>query len=321
MRKEVVLDVLPDNMWDNYIQAKPKKVSYYATNLIKRLNLESIGALTYEHKGETKDISRFEKKSTWLLSDGNTNAKTAKNFRPTKILYLLPSSQSGVNFCPMATPGCIWSCLATAGRGVFQNVREARLDKSKFYIHYEKLFLEKVREDIIRATRQTKALGKEVAIRLNGTSDIPFLEMMNKYGLLKGIPKNVKFYDYTKFPQNAGIRKVGGYDYVVTYSRGEDFYDKATGKFVNNFQNCMEALYDGKLVAVVFRNKLPKTWFGFKVVDGDSRDDLMIDLAKKAKKNSGIVIGLKAKGRAKKNDKKTGQFVIDCDDFNDCRIR
>ena len=47
-------------------------------------------------------------------------------------------------------------------------------------------------------------------------------------------------------------------------------------------------------------NVLPDTWNGFKVVDGDVRDDLMLDV-------SGVVLGLRAKGKAKKD---TSGFVI-----------
>lgn len=325
-----VLEVNADDMWNNYVMVKPSSASKYATSVLKKLNFDkinldgnSVGALSYTYKGETRDISRFEKAATRLLGDGNTNPKMKKNKYPSLVLYLTPASQSGKNFCPMATPGCIWSCLHTAGNPLYREGKlKARFEKSQFLINYETLFLEKVVRDIIWFSKKKENIGaSKIAVRLNGTSDIPFVEMLEKYGLLKLVPKNVVFYDYTKFPQKAGFRKVGGFDYIVTYSRGEDYYDKATGKMVNNFQNAIQALEDGKLVAVVFRNKLPKYWFGYQVIDGDERDDLMVDLKGKTKKGNGIVIGLKAKGRATQKDKKTGQFVIDCDDFNDCRVK
>jgi hypothetical protein len=53
-------------------------------------------------------------------------------------------------------------------------------------------------------------------------------------------------------------------------------------------------LNNGGMVAVVF-DKLPKTWNGYLVVDGDKRDDLMLDI------DEPCVIGLLAKGKAKKD--------------------
>jgi len=52
-------------------------------------------------------------------------------------------------------------------------------------------------------------------------------------------------------------------------------------------------------VAVVF-DKLPETWHGFKVIDGDDDDLRYLDMG-------GVVIGLKAKGKAKQD---TSGFVV-----------
>jgi hypothetical protein len=317
-----VLDAYPDQSWEKYIEAKPKVSRYYATSMLKKLEdmMAGIGALSYTtKKGETKDISRFEKYAFNLLSDGNTNAKTKKNNRPTRILYMSPASKSGVNFCPMASPGCIWSCLNLAGRGVFKTIQSARFDRSQFLINFERMFMEKIATDIKRLVKNKAKNGEEVCVRLNGTSDIPILEMMQKEGLLNDIPTNVLFYDYTKFPQKAGNRKVGKHTYIVAYSRAENYFDKATGKIVDNTKNALQLLDQGKLVAVVFAGKvLPKYWFGYKVIDGDERDDLMLDVYHLAKPGQGIILGLRAKGSRTK-DKKAGGFVITCDDLNDCR--
>ena len=71
-----------------------------------------------------------------------------------------------------------------------------------------------------------------------------------------------------------------------------------------NEEDCVDALKRGANSAVVFSTKkdnvLPDTWNGFKVVDGDVRDDLMLDV-------SGVVLGLRAKGKAKKD---TSGFVV-----------
>ena len=244
------------------------------------------------------DLSEFETKK--LLSDGDTNAKTAKNTRKTKILYLAPASKSGVNVCPHASAGCIASCLFSAGRGAFTNVVEARKKRTYLYLSHRGFFLQKLAQEITNAAKRTKG---QLAVRLNGTSDLKFLDMMNAAGLLEKLPRNVIFYDYTKDPAKAGFYTYGNHRYVVTFSRSED-----------NTRESLQFLKNGGIVAVVFRNELPKYWYGYRVVDGDERDDLMLDL--RPTKGNGVVIGLRAKGKGKGEVR---GFVIDCDSYYDCR--
>ena len=96
------------------------------------------------------------------------------------------------------------------------------------------------------------------------------------------------FYDYTKL-----ISKIKRYkdhvNYFLTFSRSEE--NESTAKSV---------LALGGNVAAVFRDELPKYWNGYKVIDGDSSDLMMVY-------NKNIVLGLRAKGEAKTD--KTG-FVI-----------
>jgi hypothetical protein len=303
-----------DPAWEDYIPLKPKTGTPIVTAMLGKVT----------RKGEVINLSYLEKSN--LMGDGDSNAKTKKNDRYTLVLYLTPASKSGANFCEMASPGCIWSCLSQAGRGFFANVQQARLLKSYVVQDFELFFLQRIQKQIIAASKSSKRNKfknkNEVAIRLNGTSDLPFLEMMNKAGLLDAIPNNVKFYDYTKFPNKAGIRKINKFDYVVTYSRCEDYFDRIAGKWVDNLNNALQNLEKGNTVAVVFvGNKLPNFWFGYQVIDGDERDDLMLDIPRIQGK--GIVLGLKAKipkgvglmeWVAKSKD-----FIVECDSFDDCR--
>jgi hypothetical protein len=222
-----------------------------------------------------------------LLSDGNSNSKTAKNLRDTMILYLAPekSNALGVNLCPMASKGCASSCLNTAGRGKMPNVQSARLNRTHYYLQDRFTFLDQVKSEIIQKGRNLELQGLPLAIRLNGTSDAKLVEqLIASYGSL--IPQNVVFYDYTKIPSKAGTKVFhSGHKYVVTLSRAEDNHDEV----ITHLQN------DG-VVAVVFDNDLPTTWQGVKVYDGDLRDDLMLDIQGPA------ILGLKAKGKARKDD-------------------
>ncbi len=228
-----------------------------------------------------------------LLSDGNSNAKTKKNNRPTRILYLSSANDNdlGVNLCGYSSAGCRAGCLVTAGMGAFDNVAKARRNKTHYYLQDRFSFLEQVAKEISRIAHNQSKKANELLVRLNGTSDIKLVEMVTKaYHYMLG--NNIVFYDYTKYPNKAGDRVLpSGHRYMVTLSRSED-----------NESDCIKHLKDGGVVAVVFRKELPTYWHGFPVVDGDSRDDLMLDVPK------GSVLGLIAKGKAKKD---TTGFVVD----------
>jgi len=86
------------------------------------------------------------------------------------------------------------------------------------------------------------------------------------------------------------VKKYLGTRYHLTLSRKED-----------NEQDIIEALNAGCNVSVVFLDELPKTYKGFKVVDGDVTDLEMT-------KFKNVVLGLRAKGKEAKND--TSGFIV-----------
>ena len=69
----------------------------------------------------------------------------------------------------------------------------------------------------------------------------------------------------------------------LTFSRSE-----------HNDKKCEMVLLMGGNVAVVFRDKLPETWKGYEVVNGDESDLRFLD-------KQGVVVGLIEKGLAKKD--------------------
>ena len=81
-----------------------------------------------------------------LLSKGTTNAKTSKNALETFILYMSPAAQNskGADLCPFRSKGCTAACLYTAGRGKFNNVQRARMNKSEYFIRDKKTFFSPV---------------------------------------------------------------------------------------------------------------------------------------------------------------------------------
>lgn len=228
-----------------------------------------------------------------LLSKGSTNAKTAKNSIKTFILYLAPHNlnNKGITLCKDASPGCIASCLNTAGMGIFSNVQLSRINKANFYVSDKKVFLAQLLKEIKKEIKKASDKNEKIAFRLNGTSDIDFLYLLDKHFDFNVDLLNydkVFFYDYTKSLPRA--KRYQNYkNYTLTFSKSETNQDQVS-----------EALNLGINVAAVFSGDLPKKYKGIKVVDGDKSDLEMLNF-----KN--IILGLKAKGPAKKD---ASGFVI-----------
>lgn len=216
-----------------------------------------------------------------LLSASNTKIKKGEKLGwKTLGLSLAPANLSGKQFCPHRSQGCELACLNTSGMGVFPNVQEARIKKSKFLIEQRTAFLASLNTEIANAERTAKRKNGKLAIRLNVLSDLPWQNLidMNKFS-------GVQFYDYTPNPQRM-IQFLRGElppNYHLTFSRKEN--NQAVVELIANM---------GGNIAVVF-DKLPDTYLGKRVIDGDDTDLRFLD-------DKNVIVGLKAKGRGKKDD-------------------
>lgn len=217
-----------------------------------------------------------------VSADAKTSKGEGEGFL-TGILYMAPSDQSGViNVCPHASAGCRAACLFSAGRGRFPNVIEARTRRTLFFANDRKGFLARLSTEISMLLVLAKAEGKTPAIRLNGTSDLPY----ENFGIMQEFP-TVQFYDYTKDKARYS-RYLNGQlpaNYHLTFSRSEE-----NGEHADAFVKA------GGNVAIVFAGKeLPATYKGAPVINGDLND-------LRFKDKRGAVVGLLAKGRAKKDE-------------------
>jgi hypothetical protein len=206
----------------------------------------------------------------------------------TGILYLAPEKLSGVmNACPFASKGCAAACLNTAGRGVYTKTQLSRINKTRWLKADKPAFISRLIKDITWVVNRANKLGFTPAIRLNGTSDLPFENM----GIMQKFP-NVQFYDYTKSEPRM-LKWLEGKmpsNYHLTFSRSED-----------NGETALRLAKMGANVAVVFNTaKLPKTYKGIKVINGDKHDIRFLDKPR-------VIVGLKAKGKAKRD---TTGFVV-----------
>ena len=204
------------------------------------------------------------------------------------ILHLAPADLSGYNTCPKASQGCKSACLNTAGRGgMFKAgettnvVQKARIRKTKMFFEQRDMFMALLKADIMLAVHQAKKHNLIPCIRLNGTSDLQW----NKYEIEPG--KNVfqafpeiQFYDYTAVI-NPNAQQY--FNYHLTFSAKE-----------NNHDDVEKAMELGMNVAMVF-DKVPETYMDRPVINADIHDLRFLD-------DKNVICGLKAKGRAKKDD-------------------
>ena len=209
----------------------------------------------------------------------------------TAIMYLKPYKTvfkgKVHNLCAMADKAkCHEGCLNTAGRGQMGVVQRGRERKTQLYFSDRIGFMDALINDLTVFSRRQRKKNIQPCVRLDGTSDT---------GMgAKVAPQfpEIQFYDYTKVIKRAYQDRPSNYHITLSYSEADADYA----------EQVLTAVRDtGINAAVVFRDKIPATFKGLRVVDGDKDDLRFLD-------PQGVIVGLKAKGDAKHDD--TG-FVID----------
>ena len=219
-----------------------------------------------------------------LLSTANPKIqKGTKMGYLSFILHLAPADLSGRETCPKRTAGCTAACLNTAGRGgMFKRgettnmIQKARIRKTQYFFNERDAFMFDLFKDIQKAIKFAERQGLTPVFRLNGTSDLSWEKYtvgttdMNLFQLFP----TVQFYDYTKVLG----RKVAQYkNYHLTFSKAD-----------GNDSDVAEALFQGMSVVAVY-DAIPAG-----VPSADETDLRFLD-------PKGVMLGLKAKGRAKKD--------------------
>jgi hypothetical protein len=219
-----------------------------------------------------------------LLSTANPKIqKGTKMGYLSFILHLAPADLSGRETCPKRTAGCTAACLNTAGRGgMFKRgettnmIQKARIRKTEYFFNDRDGFMKDLYQDIVKAKKFADKQGLIPVFRLNGTSDLSWEKYeVGTTGLnLFQLFPTVQFYDYTKVLG----RKVSQYpNYHLTFSKAD-----------GNDSDVAEALMQGMSVVAVY-DEIPAG-----VPSADETDLRFLD-------PKGIMLGLKAKGKAKKD--------------------
>lgn len=211
----------------------------------------------------------------------------------SSVLHLAPADLSGKEVCPKRTAGCTAACLNTAGRGgIFKKgettnvIQQARIRKTKMFFENRRDFLNELTVEIVKTIKKAEKQNLIPVFRLNGTSDLAWekYEVANGMNIFQMFPQ-VQFYDYTKI-NNRKVSHIPNYH--LTFSKAD-----------GNDMDVRIAMSNGMNVAVVFK-EMPETYLGRKVINGDETDLRFLD-------PKGVIVGLKAKGKAKKD---TSGFVV-----------
>ena len=222
-----------------------------------------------------------------ILNQGNHKTiKGEKYGWKTYGIHLSPNTVSGYNVCSDATQGCIDACLDTAGRGAMPSVQTARTNKTRRFFEDRDGFLTDLWKEVKSAVKSATRKELKFCMRPNLTSDLPWELIKHKGETLINAFNPSRFYDYTKSLKRF-TRFLNGElpeNYHLTFSRSEE----TTNQLV------IALCKSGGNVAVVFRKRLPDTWLGVEVLDGDKSDLRFQDKA-------GCIVGLVEKGLAKKD--------------------
>ena len=230
---------------------------------------------------------------TQLLSKTIKTEKTEKEYPDwiNTLTYLYPNK----DLCKFSDH-CFNTCLKTSGR--LPMAKKAMINRTKLLYQDNDTFLSNLAIELKKAKKSANKKGKKLAYRFNGTSDrfqevkklLDYNYSFTNYKLFD------KAYDYTKdFKRVINYQGYKGYD--LTFSFDGHNIDESKYLLNNKIANV-------SIVLTTKRNEpLPKEYtLGgtvYPVKDGDSHDLRFLE-------DKGYLIGLRAKGKAIKNN---GTFV------------
>ena len=170
----------------------------------------------------------------------------------------------------------------------------ARDRRTAIYLQHPSRFSELLKLDLSRLQADARGCGLRPAVRLNGSSDLPW---ETRHPDLFAEFSDVAFFDYTKNParMHAFLARDGWpSNYHLTFSAAP-----------GNHEHAQTVLVAGGTVAVVSWPHIPRAFWGYPVLDGDTHDARFLD-----PKNT--VVALLAKGLAQTD--RTGFTVQVCPD-------
>jgi hypothetical protein len=248
-----------------------------------------------------------------LLTIGNPKTQKGNKLGYlTAVLHFAPADMSGHEVCPMSTAACRAACLNTAGRGgIFKKgettnvIQEARKRRTRLFFADRDAFMLTLTREIMTVRGMAQHLGLKLAVRLNGTSDLPWEKFRMtvddvEYRNIMALFPDVQFYDYTKIANRA--LKSLGHEMINTSGDWPSNYHLTFSAADGNHDDARLVLSLGGNVAVVAVDSsvAQRAFPHGTMLDGDTSDLRFLDPA------YGVAV-LTPKGRAKKD---TAGFVL-----------
>ena len=276
---------------NKFLLAETKSTKNVCTTQAKFL-LESLGLC------ENLSFNQMYKQLGFsYLMGKNSSSKIEKGLKEninSYVLYLSASDNSGFDLCKYASKFCREICLVESGRSLMEqkngNIHKSRLLKTWLYQFNEPLFNELLEFELRKAQNSYIKTGIKFCVRLNGTSDLNFYSIMDKF-------TNIQFYDYTK-DINRVLNSCGENNHHITFSFSG-----------SNFAHCRQAIKQGFNVAVpVLKSDFKKILSDFNefCFNGDTTDLRFLD------KQKGKICLLSVKG----NHKDENSFLLSYESFN-----
>ena len=227
-----------------------------------------------------------------LLNTTASNTKIKKTQNKPNNYFGKPIRMASLSMLPdhiicagSKAANCMDLCLKDAGlAAVYDSVNIARQARTDYWHANQTGFLDQLRRELGNFQKLCDKQNVQGVVRLNVLSDISW----EKHGIPQHFP-DLFFYDYTKQAKRLG-NTPDNYRLMFSYSDRPQYQKQVAA-----------ALPTGVPIAVVFKNGMLSEYLDRPVVDGDQSDILNVLAGR-------VVIGLKAKGPAKKD---TGGFVVD----------
>ena len=224
-----------------------------------------------------------------LLSPPASNTKLRHSTTETHAAWSLSLSPGAKDVCPHASKGCLSACVGNGGMSkIFDQIGETRRLKAEFWRKQPERFYSRLISEILSVIEQHKTEEFTPLFRLNAFSDIPHEKHCAELFKIPG----AHYYDYSK-----DLTRQTPENYRLTYSRSENNQEKIL-RLLKAGLNCSIVFHeDGQFAQhAAYAQRLPQTWHGSEVIDGDISDFRYLDPQADAPQQRGYVIGLRLKG-------------------------
>ncbi len=223
----------------------------------------TLGQVLDDHK------DYFNKPPSYLLGiDSSYKVAKGKKLKVVTAIQYLPADKmiSSNTFCSNADRnGCAKDCLKDSGRLGMMNSQRAMISRGLFYLYMNASYERQLRYELDKAYM---TYGDDLAVRLNGTSDLNYKDIIKDY-------PHIQFYDYTKNRNMMMKNKNKNHHYTFSGSMFSDY----------SIKELKQAVKDKLNIALAFNTanskhdklKIPSKLFGVELVSFDETDERFKD--------------------------------------------